>query len=375
MSISALILALGFAQGTTPPAAPARETYTNEWIGISITHPTGWKIVPKKTDAWITVPLKEGTAHAAIYFVAATYNADIEIWQKSQEHANNQLGFEIIKQWQEEILGVPMLLTKVRSGAGKLTSAIKAVPELPSDQPLVTLIGLVYSRTPRKLLFRLTAPEAAFDDAEFIWRQALQTLRTVDGTIPLPEDPKREPDPLPVPGKKPAGPPVKTAIGLTPANGNAGNVKAPKTQDLTVAGRKVVFHFPEGWTAVPGENGLLTLKTATPDVSVTVQVNSILDSAPPMRALVKASGESLKSFEKVETREENVPKANKAGAVTVRIWRTGVGSAGPIWTFEAVGGKEDFYFLIRQQGAGKVDPAVRAAMESLLDQISLEPPA
>ena len=373
MSISALIFALSLGQGTSAPAVPAAETYTNEWIGISITHPAGWKIVPKKTDAWITIPLKEGTAHAAIYFVAATYNADIEIWQKSQEHANNQLGFEIMKQWQEEILGVPMLLTKVRSGAGKLTSAIKAVPQLPSDQPLVTLIGLVYSRTPRKLLFRLTAPESAYDDAEFIWRQALQTLRTVDGSVPQPEDPLREPDPLPAPGAKPPKPATKTVIGWASTTTSAGAVKAPKSQEVTVSGRKVIFHYPEGWTVEPGENGLLTLKSAAPAISIKAQVNAMVDSDPPLRALVKASGESLKSFDKVDSREENLPKANKAGATFVRIWRTGMNASGPLWTFEMVAGKEDFYLLMKQQGTGKVDPGVRAALESLIDQVSLEP--
>ena len=63
---------------------------------------------------------------------------------------------------------------------------------------------------------------------------------------------------------------------------------------------------------------------------------------------------------------------NKAGATLVRIWRAGTSASGPIWTFEAVGGKEDFYFLMKQQGTGKVDPGVRAALESLIDQVSLE---
>jgi hypothetical protein len=120
---------------------------------------------------------------------------------------------------------------------------------------------------------------------------------------------------------------------------------------------------------------LLTLKSTTPAISIKAQVNAMVDSDPPLRALVKASGESLKAFDKVESREENLPKPNKAGATLVRIWRTGTGRSGPIWTFEAVGGKEDFYFLMKQQGTGKVDPAVRAAFEALIDQVSLEPAA
>lgn len=376
MSISALILSIGIAQGAATQGAAASastvETYRNDDIGISITHPPSWKIVPKKSDAWITIPVKDGTAHAAINVLAVSFNADTEIWQKSQEHVNNQLGFEIIRQWREEILGVPLLLTKVRSGAGKLTSAIKAVPELPSDQPLVTLIGLVYSRTPRKLLFRLSAPEAAYDDSEFVWRQALETLRTVDGSVPQPEDPNREPEAPAEPGKKPVAPPRKTTIGLKPTTLESATLKPPKSHDFTVSGRKAAMRYPEGWTVEPGENGHITLKSSSPEISLKVQVNAMVDSDPPMRALVKASGESLKSFAKVESREENLPAKSKTGATYVRIWRTGAGASGPIWTFESVCGTEDFYVLMRQQGTGKVDPAVRSAVEALIDQIALE---
>jgi hypothetical protein len=368
---------LAFFQGATPASQLA--TYRNDWIGISITHPANWKVVEKKTDAWVTIPLKEGTATAALNLVAATFNADPEIWQFSQKDASQDLGFEILKQWQEEILGVPLLLTKVRSGPGKLASAIKAVPALPSDQPLVTVIGLVYSRTPRKLLFRLTAPESAFDDADFAWKQVLETLKTSDGNLPQPEDPKRKPDPLPPAGKpgkneKPEGPPKKTTIGASAASNRGAKVeRAPKVFEATAANKKIGFYYPEGWTIEKGEDGQLSLKNTGLSLNLRLWLNSTLDSDPPLRALVKASAETLKSFEKVETREENMPKPNKAGATMVRIVRIGKDTSGPIWTFESAGGSTDFYFLITGSGKGKLEAAELKALEDLVERASVEP--
>jgi hypothetical protein len=370
MNIAILAAAIGISQGAavTPPADV---TYRNEWIGVSISHPPTWKVVEKKSDAWITIPLKEGTSHAGMSFVAATFGAEPDIWQKSQEHANGQLGFEVLRQWKEEILGVPLLLTKIRSGPGKLTSAIKAVPELPSDQPLVTLIGLVYSRTPRKLLFRLSAPENAYDEAEFVLRKALESLRTLDGSIPQPEDPSK-PETAPT-IEKPVAAPVKMPIGMVPGSEKPKFVRAAKVHEVAISGKKVGLYFPEGWTLETAENGAMTLKSADPAIALAVTVSSTLDSDPAVRALIKASAESLKDFEKVVKREENYPKENRAGNTYIRIWRSGEGKSGKVWSFEGVGGTNDFYFLVKNKGVGDLDASMRKAVEALLDQMSVEP--
>lgn len=370
----ALLTLLVLGQGGA--AAPQSAIYSNEWIGISLNHPSDWKVTPKKQDAWISIPLKNGTMVAGLNLVAATFQAETEVWQKSQEHINNQLGFEVLRQWQEEILGVPFLLTKVRSGPGKLSSATKAIPGLPIDQPLITLIGLVYSATPRKLMFRLSAPEGGYDDAEFLLRQSLESLRTLDGRLPRPEDPNRKPDPNePVP-TTPVRPPTKTAIGGGPtpaAGGNGEKVRAPQVFETTAATRKIGFYFPNSWTVDKAEDGKLTLANKDLSLQLGLELNSTLDSDPPLRALMKASAESLKRFEKVGKREENVPKPNKAGALIIRVFRTGTATSGNIWSFESVGGSTDFYFLLKGGGAGELTPAVRKALEDLIEALSVEP--
>lgn len=376
MNALAFLAGLALAQGspqTSPQGAdPAPQTavYTNAYIGVSITHPNDWKVAPKKTDAWITIPLKNGSTVAGLNLVAAVFNAETDIWQKSQEHMVNQLGGTIIKQWDEQILGVPLLLTKMRHSPGKLTSAIKAVPGLPADQPLITLVGLVYSATPRKLLFRLTAPESAYDDAEFLWRHALESLRTVDGRLPKPEDPNRTPDTLPDPKNTPPDPGPRLPIGPKPPSEAV--KRAPKVHEATVANRKVGFYYPEGWQVEAQENGKLTLRGTNPTVTLDMALYSNLDSDPPLRALVKASGESLQDFKSVESREESRAKKNAAGATFVRVWRIGNGVSGPIFSFEAVAG-DSFYCMLKLKGQGKLSSDLRKSIEDLLERISVEP--
>lgn len=372
MNALALLTVWAMGQGGAVPAVQTA-TYSNEWIGISLNHPLDWKVAPKKQDAWITIPLKAGEMVAGLNMVAATFNGETDVWQKSQEHINNQLGFEVMRQWQEEILGVPFLLTKVRSGPGKLASANKAVPGLPKDQPLITLIGLVYSATPRKLMFRLTAPEGGYDDAEFLLRSSLESLRTLDGKLPQPEDPDRKPDPnTPVP-TTPTRPPTKTVIGSKPAATNGAHVRAASVFEFNAANKKVGFYFPAGWSVEKAEDAKLTLKSAEPAISLTLELNSTLDSDPPLRALMKASAESLKAFDTVAKRDENTPRTNKAGALIIRVWRTGQATSGPMWSFESVGGSPDFYFLMKTRGTGEISAAARKALEDLIEQISVEP--
>ncbi|HRK20232.1 MAG TPA: hypothetical protein PLX06_00385 [Fimbriimonadaceae bacterium] len=374
MNALAWITLMAIGQGGA--AAPQTATYSNDWIGISLSHPANWKVTPKKQDAWITIPLKNGTMVAGLNLVAATFQAETDVWQKSQEHINNQLGFEVLRQWQEEILGVPFLLTKVRSGAGKLASATRAVPGLPNDQPLITLIGLVYSATPRKLMFRLSAPEGGYDDAEFLLRQSLESLRTLDGRLPQPEDPNRKPDPNePVP-TTPTRPPTKTTIGAVgggTSGANGEKVRAPQVFEALAATRKIGFYFPNGWAVEKSEDGKLSLANKDLSLNLGLELNSTLDSEPPLRALMKASAESLKRFEKVGKREENSPKTNKAGALIIRVIRTGTGSGGNIWSFESVGGSTDFYFLLRGGGSGELTAATRKALEDLIESLSVEP--
>ncbi len=356
------------------PAATATQTYTNTFIGISFSHPATWKIEAKKNDVWITIPIREGGGVAALNLVPASFNAETEIWQKSQEHINNQMGLEMVRQWQEEILGVPLLMTKVRSSPGKLASAIKAVPGLPSDQSLFTLVGLVYSATPRKLLFRLSATEGLFDDAEFALRQVLQSLRTADGRLPTPEDPKRTPEPAAPAGRRPEAPPKMTTIG--PKTVNPASIpykRAPKVHEALPARRKVGFYYPEGWSVEAAENGPLTFKHLASGFSLKLSIHSTLDSDPPVRALIKAAAESLKQFESVDGRDETAAAKNQAGAYIARIWRTGKSKDGAIISFEAVGGTSDFYCLMTWQGTGALDPELKKRVQEMLEQISVEP--
>lgn len=369
-----LLIGLASLGPSQDPATSQTKTYENSAIGFSIRYPSEWQATEKSDEAWFRIPLKEGAGVAALHIVATRFNADSDIWQKSQENINKQMGLEVVRQWKEEILGVPLLLTSVRGGPGKMAAAIKAVPGLPGDQPLLTLVGLVYSASNQKMLFRLTAPESHFSEAELAFRKTLESLRTSNGQLPTPEDPTRKPEVIPTAGPSGELPPTRTPIGTAPApSAGTKTERAPKVYETEGAARKVGFYYPEGWTVEAKEDGSTVLKHDATGFTLGLAIRSTLDSEPPMRALLRASSESLRNFDEVVSRDESKPRKNAAGAMVTRIWRTGKNANGPLVSLEGVGSLGANYFLIRWSGEGALDPERVKLVQSLLDRASVEP--
>jgi hypothetical protein len=106
---------------------------------------------------------------------------------------------------------------------------------------------------------------------------------------------------------------------------------------------------------------------------VLIKVSSMLDSVPPQRALLSASIESLKAFEKTAKREETLLKPNAAGAQSAYVWRTGTGANGAMASFDAVCLGSDVYVTIAWRNAGEASADLRKALLSLLDVMAVEP--
>ena len=146
------------------PAKQDTQTYSDIQLGLSFSHPSTWIIekplVAKNTKKGRKLASDAGTVHFRIPLTGAVDDADLIIvraafsgspdtWQKVQMDANQNLKRQVERQWQQEILGVPLLLTKIdysENGSSK-----------------VTLTGLLYNDSPNKLLFRLTGPASDFD--------------------------------------------------------------------------------------------------------------------------------------------------------------------------------------------------------------------
>jgi hypothetical protein len=313
------------------PAGAA--TFTSAEMGLTFLHPDNWKVTTKKGDTRVNIPLDGDSAQLLIF--ARSYNADIELWMNVEKNIALQQKQTIDGQTQEEIMGVPLLLTRV-----KYTLKGRA---------MMALSGLVYSATPRKMLFRLIAPESSFEEAERLWRTALQTIKTLDGKLPKAEDPARVVTPEDVKEAKEG--PTKITV-IKPEGKKQGKFKkgvvAVETQ---TAGRKVQLCLPAGWTGELQADGCIQLRHAGLASALKIVVQSSLDSEEPAKALAKAAAASLAAFSSVTMREDPKQKVNTAGATISVVWRWGAGASGDLVSCDAVGVSADNYWLLSYQGA------------------------
>ena len=273
--------------------------------------------------------------------------------------ANKQLKRDVLKQSREEILGVPLLLTKIG-----YTDA--------TGTKMVVLTGLMYSRVPNKLQFRLTAPEENYDSAEYNFRQVLQTLRTVEGDMPQTEDPNHPLDKslyLVKTDKKPTKEMVFEIPKADPAKAKKGEVAVP----MTVSERKILLTLPAGWTSEVSKDNLITLHKPGVSGAITVSVATTLDSDPPQSAVLKASGQALDDYAAVTNRTESMQDFSTAGASTDVIWRAGTSAKGALSTCEASGATGDLYWILRYRLDGVPTATEMKLVSALLDGISADP--
>ncbi len=351
VGVRSWVLGLIGLAGTGVFAQDAPQTFKHQAIGIQFDYPADWQTAKERDGVRILIPLGE-SARASLEVHPVAFRSEPERWQESQRAVNEQMRREIVRQWQEEILGVPMLLTKVQY--------------LDAGEPKALLIGLIYSSTPQKLLFRLTVPSGQYDNAEYRLRQALESIRTLDGTLPKEEDPTR-----------PAKPPVEkdppkeqkvTKLLTRPGKRYVGPVQT----ECVIAETAYALCLPEEWALEKTETGY---RLSHPLLKGTAHVRVFSTAeAPARRTLSQTASLRLSEYRQVSRREERLPEANRAGAAMAFVWREGdrVGGS-PFSSFDAVGQSAEVYWLLeyRLEGAALTD-AERALIRALADRMSLE---
>jgi len=325
-------------------------------LGLAMSHPKDWQIsqAKKSPDVKVLMPIEGSSEKATLELYNISFNSEKDVWQLGQKAINERMKREIMRQWEEEFMEVPMLLTKV-SYTDK-------------EGPQILLTGLVYSRTAKKLMFRLTAAPDDFDKAEFAWRQTMNTFRT--GRPWTPEDPTLKPDPK-APTRAQLPPPVVTKPNSLDAE--IKTTKPPVAIEATIAGRTVDIRIPGEWAGKVQEDGSIILTNPEVGGPITLNLASTLDSDPPQRALLIASSKSLSDYQKVAKRDETAPTKNRAGAMVASVWRTGTNAAGDLFTCDAVVTNGDFYYLVafRSTSTSRIG-ADRKQVEALLQNMTVQ---
>lgn len=310
------------------PQGQETATFSDPYLGLSFTYPKSWTLAKKLKDGYrYTAPIEGSASTAEIEIIRSPYHADKDLWQTIQARANETMHRETVRQWEQDVIQVPMLFTQTNF--------------TDKENAKTTLSGLYYTRTPLKMLVRLTAPAGDFEKVRYQFQTSLESLHTIDGSQPKEDDitvkftPTKKPEPLP------PKPTVISAAGHVDAKLFKGPVDVP----LTVSTKPVILHLPQDWTASEVTDGKFTVTHAKLSAPITIEVRSILDSEPATTALLKRSAEGLSAFKPGVRRLDTAPSANRGGCQVSTVWRIGKADAGDLYTFDASGLQGDFYFL------------------------------
>lgn len=358
------------------PAAQDTDTFTDSKLGLSFTYPKTWtKATPsapvetnnkkgkkgKKPAEPIgqtfLIPLEGSSEPAELLVMRTAYSGSAEDWNLLQETSNKMQKREVARQWQQDILGVPMLLTRINftEVAGSRT----------------TLAGLFYTHSAEKLLFRLTASAGDFDRVQFEFMKAMETLHTVNGELPkqqipdqeiVPEKPKEKVNPRDVPHELP------TAQQNKP--------KAPKVAKgvpLVVGSTTINLVLPSGWTAKASPDGF-SISHPKCRLTVNAVIKPAGESDRPDTALQNIAGTRLADYEVVKLREDQVAKVNHLGCSIAWVSRIGSATAGGnLTTLDGYAVNGNYYLLMstRSQEKSITDADLRA-VRNLLENLHFE---
>ena len=329
--------------------------FTSPELGLTFEHPDNWQVATKKGDTRIRIPLSDGSSAQLLVF-PRSFNGSIDVWNSVERDIAAQQKHKVDAQTQEQLLGVPLLLTRI-----KYTE---------SGRAMQALSGLVYSATPRKLLFRLVAPDADFDQAEQILRTALTTLRTTSGKLPAAESPDRKVTPEDIQAAQ--GKPETETVITAKEPKNVVKRKGPVVVSTFAAGRKLSLRLPAGWTGQSRSDGSIVLRNSDLSGPLTVSVLSSLDGDFPATALDKVAAASLSTYTLVQKRLDYPAAPNDAGAVVSSVWRWGDAN-GKVVECDAVGVVGDYYWLFGYR-CGFPVPGTKdiKAIQELMKTMSVE---
>ncbi|MCC6402479.1 MAG: hypothetical protein IT207_00545 [Fimbriimonadaceae bacterium] len=322
--------------------APQTTTFRDKALGLSFEHPKAWRVSKERLFTLIEIPLADGKlAHVELF--SATYRDTAEKWQSLQDEVNKAMGRTVERQWEEEILGVPMLLTKLAYKEG--------------ERETVTFVGLLYSATPEKMQFRLNTPADQAETAQQAWWSALLTLRTNSGLLPSGEDPSK-----PLTELQPE--PEKPTIVLRKPD----PVVTELRPGARVPFKGLVVQLLDGWTLAEdgtlrsdGTSGLFSIELFEGDGNI----------AGPK--LEETAASALTEFKKVSLRRDERARTARSGATVASIWRAGEGDQGPLVVGHFAGVCGQRFWMLRYRGAGTAAwNSDRAKVEVLVESLYVE---
>lgn len=310
MTFIPLLLALTFTQ------AQDKAVFKDSHLGLQFEHPKTWKVRKDKFSAVLEFAV-EGGEVATIQLFSAKYKDTADMYQMIQAEINRSMKRKIDRQWQEEFLGVPMLLTKISfEDKGRAMSI---------------LTGLLYTAYEEKLNFRLTVAAEGAEKAESAWHDVLLTLRTISGDLPNPEDPNK-------PAVKPE--PPKTTNVWKSTDKVQKPERGPVMADFVAGETKFKLYLPKGWSL---EGTTLKRQGLSGTLEMTAAIGLPEEAGTK---LVDSARDALAEFDTVTIREDPKPLQSKSGAIVGRVFRNGMAKSHALVAGTAIGSCEAVYWMV-----------------------------
>ena len=315
----------------------SKAIYRDTKLGLQFEYPKVWKLRKDKFATVLEFNTEKGTP-VQVQLFSARFKDSADTWQLIQVEINKGMKRTVDRQYQEEFLGVPMLMTRI-----SYTDANRA---------MFGLTGLLYTSFEEKLNFRVSGPIEGADDGIAAWHEVLLTLRTTTGDLPTAEDPNK-------PSVKPEEP-KPTKIWKQDQSSRK-PIRGAQIQNFKVGGQEFVLNLPKDWKF---ESGQLSHPSIKGSINLDLGIAILEEAASKLN---EVSGAALTQFEKVRLRVDSKPFVAESGAIVGQIFRYGETKGQTLSVGHILGSCQAVYWLVTYKG--KDEASTKSDLKVLNDLI------
>lgn len=301
------------------------KVWSNPTTDIKLTYPSAWSL---KKDKYIDeLKFKVGDKDVRVELTGIEMNFPASHWQEVVREINSNNDRSVLRQWEEEFLGVPLVLTRVR--------------DISTSEPEIVITGLLMSRRNMKFMYRLYAPEGVIQEAENQWSQVLMSADSVSGKLPseqLPEGTEQGNSNVTVNTQNPGKVQVIQPKTEAPKEIKRGSVRLPLDAE-----RGTFIYLPEGWELKDSvlSNGSIQLQLS----------EGIGDERLAKSNWLKQCGSALDQLSKVTGRVEPEASWTQSGFKGSYLERRGTSGDQELVQWVAYGWSAGYFYSVSWSGS------------------------
>lgn len=322
------------------------KVYSNPTTDIRLKYPEDWNL--KKDKFSDELRFKVDGKEVYVELMGIEMNFPPQHWQDVTREINTNNDRSVLRQWEEEFLGVPLLLTKVRD-LGK--------PEIE-----IAITGLVLSNRTQKFLFRLHSPESVAQSAEEQWNKVMLSADTISGKLPSEAIATPTTNNSGGGGASVSTTPGKIQV-IEPKFGPPKVVRRGSVRSVLDESRGTFLYLSEGWALKDGilSNGSVQLKFGT----------GIGDERVARSEWLKECGISLGRLNVVVSRVEPELKYRESGFRGTYLERRGKTTDGDEVQWIAYGWQSGYLYTLSWTGTELDFKSSKDARTELFEHLAI----